>query len=164
WRGGGNSVAELNGAWRAGRCHLHHPPVRAGKIRVQPPPQALIEALGAIDVGDREDNDLEFQFDRCSASDISYVPIGRLRTAHCDLLDPSAFAASSPRPSPSTRLKAGNGWMTSASVFNGVASLIASTSSPRISPARGVTRVAPISTPRVRSPTSFSTPLWKSWM
>jgi hypothetical protein len=37
--------------------------------------------------------------------------------------------------------------MTSASVCSGVPSLIASTSSPRISPARGVTSVAPIKTP-----------------
>src|SRR5919112_606011 len=46
------------------------------------------------------------------------------------------FATSSSRVAPATRLKAGNGWMTSARTFNGVLSLIASTSSPTISPAR----------------------------
>src|SRR5437899_531924 len=46
----------------------------------------------------------------------------------------------------------------------GVAILMATTSSPRISPARGVTSVAPMSTPRSRSATSFSVPPWKSWM
>ena len=50
---------------------------------------------------------------------------------------PATFAASWFRLSPSTRLNAGNGWMTSARVVSGVPSLIASTSSPTNSPARG---------------------------
>ena len=33
-----------------------------GEIGVQPPPQALVEALGAIDVGHRNDDDLELQY------------------------------------------------------------------------------------------------------
>ena len=35
----------------------------AGEVGVQPPPQALVEALGAIDVGHRNDDDLELRFD-----------------------------------------------------------------------------------------------------
>jgi hypothetical protein len=34
------------------------------EIGVEPPPQALVEALGAIDVGHRNDDDLELQIDR----------------------------------------------------------------------------------------------------
>ena len=64
-RGRRDSLAEVDRARRAGRCHLHHPPVlAAGEIGVQPPPQALVEALGAIDVGHRNDDDLELQIDR----------------------------------------------------------------------------------------------------
>ena len=55
-------LAEHDGARRAGRRHLHHPPVvTGGEIGVQPPPQALVEALGAIDVGHRNDDDLELR-------------------------------------------------------------------------------------------------------
>src|SRR6266481_5938805 len=213
---------------------LHHPPVvTGGEIGIQAPPQPLVEALGAIDVGHRKDDDLELQIDDPILRVLGCVFTAHLRAAHDGLLGsmgsgfrvalrpprrargrhwsvrwsarskrqsqstvrsprpsrrlivlslakrggsglhPAArgkpagrsepgvqatFAASSARLSPSTRLKAGKGWMTSASVFSGVPSLIASTSSPRISPARGVTRVAPISTPRLRSPTSLSAP------
>ena len=38
--------------------------VTDGEIGVEPPPQALVEALGAIDVGHRDDDDLELQIDR----------------------------------------------------------------------------------------------------
>ena len=34
------------------------------EIGVEPPPQALVEALGAIDVGHRDGDDLELQIDR----------------------------------------------------------------------------------------------------
>src|SRR6266851_8458498 len=78
--------------------------------------------------------------------------------------DHAALAASSCSTAPRTRLNAGKGWITSASVRRGVPALSASTSSPTISPARGVTSVAPTSTPRSRSPTSFNIPSWKSWM
>ena len=44
--------------------------VADGEIGVQPPPQALVEALGAIDVGHRNDDDLELQIDRRSGRDL----------------------------------------------------------------------------------------------
>src|ERR1700682_136053 len=75
-----------------------------------------------------------------------------------------SFEPRSPSTAPSTRLNAGKGWMTSASSFTGVPTFTASTSSPRISPARGVTKVAPTKTPRPRSATSLIAPPWKSWM
>src|SRR5437899_2598042 len=79
-------------------------------------------------------------------------------------IDHAALAASSCSTAPKTRLNAGKGWMTSARVRSGVPAFRASTSSPRISPARGVTSVAPMSTPRSRSAISFKAPSWKSWM
>ena len=57
-------LAEHDGARRAGRCHLHHAPVLPiGEIAVHPPPQPLVEALGAIDVGHGKDDDLELLID-----------------------------------------------------------------------------------------------------
>ena len=41
-----------------------------GEIGVEPPPQALVEALGAIDVGHRNDDDLELQIDRRRRRDL----------------------------------------------------------------------------------------------
>src|SRR5262249_41880854 len=38
-----------------------------GEIGVQPPPQALVEALGAVDVGHRKNDDLELRLDRRGA-------------------------------------------------------------------------------------------------
>ena len=39
-RGGRESLAEHDGARRAGRCHLHHAPVvTVAEIGVQPPPK-----------------------------------------------------------------------------------------------------------------------------
>src|ERR1700688_3012244 len=55
-----------------------------------------------------------------------------------------SLPASSPRAAPSTRLKAGNGWITSDSTRIGVPTFTARTSSPRISPALGLVRVAPM--------------------
>src|ERR1700737_236686 len=80
------------------------------------------------------------------------------KTRYEGLVPWATFPARSPRTAPSTRLKAGNGWIRSASVRMGVATFTASSTSPRISPARGVTIVAPIRTPRLRSATSFSVP------
>ena len=48
--------------------------------------------------------------------------------------------------------------MSAANAVNGVPSLIATTSSPMISPARGVTSVAPTSTPRLRSAINLTVP------
>ena len=70
-RGGRESLAEHDGARRAGRRHLHQPPiVTAREIGVQPPPQALVEALGPIDIGHRKDDDFELQIEsaqRCGS-------------------------------------------------------------------------------------------------
>ena len=79
-------LAEDDRARRAGRCQLHRPPVVTdGEIGVQPPPQALVEALGAIDVGHRNDDDLELQIDRRGGRDLGCVFIARLCAAHGDL-------------------------------------------------------------------------------
>ena len=44
-------------------CELHHSPIVL-EISVEPPSQTLVEALGAIDVGHRKNDDLELQIDR----------------------------------------------------------------------------------------------------
>ena len=49
----------------------------AGEIGVQPPPQALVEALGAIDVGHRNDDDLELRVDHLDSR-----KLGRRFSAH----------------------------------------------------------------------------------
>jgi len=47
-----------------GRCHLHQTPVVAvGEISIQPPAQPFVELLGSIDVGHRDDDDLELLID-----------------------------------------------------------------------------------------------------
>ena len=56
-----DALAEDDRARRAGRRHLHDPKVVPGnKVGIQPPAHHLIEALGPIDVGNGQDNDLEF--------------------------------------------------------------------------------------------------------
>ena len=80
------SLAEEEGARRAGRCHLHHPPaVTVGEIGVQPPSHAQVEALGAIDVGHRNDDDLELHVDLPGARDPGCAFIAHLCAAHGDL-------------------------------------------------------------------------------
>ena len=67
-RGRRDVRAELDRAPRAGRRELDDPEaVIESEIGVQPPPQAPVEALGAIDVGHRNDDDLELQIDRRSS-------------------------------------------------------------------------------------------------
>jgi hypothetical protein len=62
--GARESLAKHDGARGTGRCHLHQTPVVAvGEVIIQPPPQARVEALGAIDVRNRDDDDLELQID-----------------------------------------------------------------------------------------------------
>jgi hypothetical protein len=62
------------------------PPVLpVGEVGVQPPAQALVEALGPIDVGNREDHDLDLLIDRRRKP--GGVFIDRLRAAHRDLRD-----------------------------------------------------------------------------
>ena len=69
--------------------------VTGGEIGVQPPPQAPVEALGAIDVGHRNDDDLEFRVDRPGARDL-----GCLFVAHCVLLMCKAWTSSSRHATP----------------------------------------------------------------
>src|SRR4051812_47087633 len=58
----------------ARRCELDHAPVvTGGEVGVEPPTQAAVKALGAIDVCNRDDDDLELQVDRpCGGCDISF--------------------------------------------------------------------------------------------
>src|SRR4051794_4452223 len=54
------ALAELDRARRVGRRELHRADVVADdQVDVEPPPEALIEALGPIDVGDGQRHDLE---------------------------------------------------------------------------------------------------------
>ena len=125
------------------------------EISVERPSQPLVEGLGAINVGHRDGEDLEFQSTVAAVetpvTDCCSVPTCVLlmvlsfgRDFRGELVQ--AFAKH-----PVERRKR---MITSARIFSGVPSLIASTSSPTISPARGVTMVAPTRTPRSRSATS----------
>ena len=54
------ALAEVDRALRVGRRELHPPEVVAGgKVGVQPPSEALVEALRPIDIGDGQRHDLE---------------------------------------------------------------------------------------------------------
>jgi hypothetical protein len=78
--------SELDRAPRAGRRELDDPEaIIKDEIGVLPPPQPSLETLGAIDVGHRNDNDLELQIDRGGARDLGRVFIARLCAAHGDL-------------------------------------------------------------------------------
>src|SRR5829696_9651999 len=58
------ALAEVDRALRVGRRELHPPDVVAGgEVGVQPPPEALIEALCPIDVGDGQRDHLELHVD-----------------------------------------------------------------------------------------------------
>src|SRR4030095_5477354 len=58
-------LAEVNRTWRARRRELHHPELFTdGEVGVEPPTQAAVEALGAIDVGHGDDYGLELEIDR----------------------------------------------------------------------------------------------------
>src|SRR5690348_6585387 len=57
-----DSFAEDDRARRAGGRQLYGPPVLAAReIGVEPPTHVSVEALGAIDVGHRNHDDLEFR-------------------------------------------------------------------------------------------------------
>ena len=61
-RGGREPLAEHDGARRAGRRHLHQPPiVTAREVGVRPPTQVFVEAFGPIDIGHRNDDHLDLQ-------------------------------------------------------------------------------------------------------
>jgi hypothetical protein len=55
------------------------------EIGVQPPPQASVQALGAFDVGYRNDDDLADHIDRPSARGLGCMSIAQLWAAHGDL-------------------------------------------------------------------------------
>ena len=64
-RGRRDSLAEVDRARRARRRELHAPErVTDDEVGVEPPAQAAVEALGALDVRNRDDDDLELQVDR----------------------------------------------------------------------------------------------------
>jgi hypothetical protein len=63
-RGRRDVRAELNRAPRAGRCELDDPEaVIEREVRVEPPPEAPVELLRAIDIRDGDDDHLELQVD-----------------------------------------------------------------------------------------------------
>src|SRR5262245_37339762 len=106
----------MNGAWRAGRRELHDTAsVPAQEVGVEPPTELPVKELGAIDVRHRNDDDLELHVDRLGAGCSRCVVATNLGAAHDGLPVGcrSAFLASSARLSPSMRLNAGNGWITS---------------------------------------------------
>jgi hypothetical protein len=64
-RGRRDSLAEVDRARRARRRELDDPKiVTPGDVGVEPPAQAAVKALGAIDVRNGDDDDLELQVDR----------------------------------------------------------------------------------------------------
>jgi hypothetical protein len=52
------------------------------EIAVEPPPQAFVEALRPLDVGDGEDHDLQLQIDRCGGGSLGGRFIDGLCAAH----------------------------------------------------------------------------------
>ena len=81
--GRGDSRAEVDRARRAWRRELYDPKlVTDDEVGVQSPTQAAVKALGAIDVRDRDDDDLELHVDPpCSwGLDCSFAV--HLSTAH----------------------------------------------------------------------------------
>src|SRR6185503_15191592 len=62
-RGAREALPDEDGARRARGRQLDHSPVALGKIGVDPPPEALVETLGAIDVGHGDGDDLELRLD-----------------------------------------------------------------------------------------------------
>jgi hypothetical protein len=62
--------AELNRTPRAGRCELDAPEaVIEREVRIEPPPEAPVELLRAIDIRDGDDDRLELQVDVLDARD-----------------------------------------------------------------------------------------------
>src|SRR5215207_2518381 len=60
-----DALAEVDRALRVGRRHLHRPEVVAGgQVGVQPPSEALIEALCPVNIGDGQRHHLERHVDR----------------------------------------------------------------------------------------------------
>src|SRR5204862_885084 len=59
--------AELDRARGARRGELDHPEVLVPEVRVQPPSEALVELLGAVDIRDGDDDGLELHVDSPAA-------------------------------------------------------------------------------------------------
>ena len=75
--------AEDDGAGRAGRRQLHHTKVGSPReIGVQPPAEAGVVAPRAIDVGNREHDDLELRRDASDDGPLACGLAARLRGAH----------------------------------------------------------------------------------
>src|SRR4029077_10102288 len=74
---------ELDRAWGARRRVLDDAEaVLEREIGVEPPPQASVEALRTIDVGDRNDHDLELQVNSRGVRSLSCMVVGDLCAAH----------------------------------------------------------------------------------
>ena len=81
-----DALAEVDRALRARRRELHRPEVVAGgKVGVQPPSEALIEALCPIDIGDGQRHDLELHVDGPHFRDLRRGIGARVGAAHADL-------------------------------------------------------------------------------
>src|SRR5580698_6665791 len=92
WRSHGDVPAEDNRAPRAGRGKLDHPVGIAccpSEIQIEPPTQALIESLDLIDVGNRDDDDLQPHIQRACAHGFGRVCF-ILGCAHLSLREEAA--------------------------------------------------------------------------
>jgi hypothetical protein len=73
----------LDRARRASRRELHHPKrVTPDEVGVEPPTQVAVEALGAIDVRNRDDDDLELHVDPLRSWGLDCSFAAHLSTAH----------------------------------------------------------------------------------
>ena len=80
-------LPKMDRAPGAGRRELDHVPiVTGGEVGVEPPTEVAVEALGAIDVRDRDDDDLELHVDRPRSRGLSCGFAAHLSTAHVRLL------------------------------------------------------------------------------
>jgi hypothetical protein len=74
----GDVPAEDDRGAGAGGRELDHAPVAARReVGIEPPAEAGVESLGAIDVGNGDDDDLELHVDRPRG-----IPLNRLSAAH----------------------------------------------------------------------------------
>jgi hypothetical protein len=81
----GDVFAEDDRAPGAGRGKLDHAEVvLAVVVGVEPPPEAAVKALGAIDVRNRDDGDLQLHVDRRYFCGLDYSFTLHLSIAHVD--------------------------------------------------------------------------------
>ena len=75
--------AEVDRARRAWRRELYDPKlVTADDVSVEPPTQAAVKALGAFDVRNRDDDDLELHVDPPRSRGLNCSFAAHLSTAH----------------------------------------------------------------------------------